>query len=509
MSLMHSYIQPYKNYFQLSGRSGRKEFWTFFLVNLLIAFVLMGFFAFGLYMEPGSFEDGVKKIDSFPLVSLIAIGLFTVFSLLLTIPNITLSVRRLHDINKSGWWYLINLLPFGTFVFLIMCCLKGTEGVNRFDKTVADDEDEELFTFEDENNEELTEEQKEEVLEDVKELSEKDPVAAGRPQNLIIGYIEEITKKGLKEYIIGQTYKYFPSPHYTVYRIEKYNKGYVYEIHDGGKKLTHLKRVKEEFDSGENEIILKTAGNYVKVAKSGHKLDCMILQDSDLEYGDENAKIIDTFDMAKMEEAVPLGAGTFLAGLMFLSFGIISLFFGVLFKYGLLNQEEEPVEKIVELSQMPHEYFEGLPNPTRYSYVEKMYLEGNQWKQSRKELERPQEPVDNETMPPMEDMDPDGSLPPEATDEMIEDPYSYGSDVQTDNTDMVEPQPQVPDAPAEVPASPYDENFEMDADNQPVNERGEPVNIFEVNDEKVINGDMVEKEVINDVDTDVLTGSPN
>jgi uncharacterized membrane protein YhaH (DUF805 family) len=505
MSLMHSYIQPYKNYFQLSGRSGRKEYWTFFFVNFFIALLLMAVFVAGLYMEPGQIENGVKQLENIPVISLIAIGLFTVFSLVLTIPNITLSVRRLHDINKSGVFFFVNFIPFvGQFIFFVLMLLKGTEGVNRFDKTVADDEDEELFTFEDENNEELSEEQKEEVLEGVKELSEKDPVAAGRPQNLIIGYIEEITKKGLKEYIIGQTYKYFPSPHYTVYRIEKYNKGYIYEIHDGGKKLTHLKRVKEEFDSGENEIILKTAGNYVKVAKSGHKLDCMILQDSDFEYGDEEVKIIDAFDMAKMEEAVPLGAGTFLAGLMFLSFGIISLFLAVLFKYGLLNQEEEPVEKIVELSQMPHEYFESLPNPTRYSYIEKMYLEGNQWKQSRKELERPQEPIDNETMPPMEEMGLDSSLSPEATDEM-EEPYRYGGDVQTDNTEMVEPQPQAP----EVPASPYDENFEIDAENQPVNERGEPVNIFEVNDEKVINGDMVEKEVINDVNTDVLTGSPN
>lgn len=511
MSLMHSYIQPYKNYFQLSGRSGRKEYWTFFLVNFFIALLLMAVFVAGLYMEPGKMENGVKQLENIPVISLIAIGLFTVFSLVLTIPNITLSVRRLHDINKSGVFFFVNFIPFvGQFIFFVLMLLKGTEGVNRFDKTVADDEDEELFTFEDENNEELSEEQKEEVLEGVKELSEKDPVAAGRPQNLIIGYIEEITKKGLKEYIIGQTYKYFPSPHYTVYRIEKYNKGYIYEIHDGGKKLTHLKRVKEEFDSGENEIILKTAGNYVKVAKSGHKLDCMILQDSDFEYDDEEAKIIDAFDMAKMEEAVPLGAGTFLSGLMFLSFGIISLFFAVLFKYGLLNQEEEPIEKIVELSKMPHEYFEQLPSPTRYSYIEKMYLEGDQWKHSRKELERPQDPVvenSNSNMIPEDEMGSD--MPPEMNDETImKDPYGYGGDIQMNDSEMVEPLPQ-DHSSSDFPDFQLNPNSELTNEEQPINENGEPVNIFEVNEEKVINGDMVEKEVVNDVNTDVLTGSPN
>ena len=503
MSLMHSYIQPYKNYFQLSGRSGRKEFWTFFLVNLLIAFILMAVFAVGFYMEPGTMEDGVKKLDSFPLISLIAIGFFTVFSLILTIPNITLSVRRLHDINKSGWWYLINLVPFGTFVFLIMCCLKGTDGVNRFDKTVPDDENEELFTFEDENNEEVSEEKKEEILEDVKELSEKDPVVAGRPQNLIVGYIEEITKKGLKEYIIGQTYKYFPSPHYTVYRIEKYNKGFIYEIHDGGKKLTHLKRVREEFDSGENEIILKTAGNYVKIAKSGHKLDCMILQDSDLEYGDEDVKIIDTFDMAKMEEAVPLGAGTFLSGLMFLSFGIISLFFAVLFKYGLFDKEEDPIEKITELSEMPHEYFEKLPPPTQYSYIEKMYLEGNQWKQVRKELERPEPSIEmDETMIPEEQIEDPGM-------DMEETPYEYDGNAPVEEINVNEELHQENMRYPEVQDDPFGDPTREQRMDQPMNVNGEPVNIFEVDENKVINEDMVEKEVVNDVNSDVLTSSPN
>ena len=506
MSLMHSYIQPYKNYFQLSGRSGRKEYWTFFFVNFFITLLLMAVFVAGLYMEPGAIENGVKQLESFPLISLISIGIFSVFCLVLTIPNITLSVRRLHDINKSGWFFFINIVPFiGPIVFFIFMLLKGTEGVNRFDKTVPDDEDEELFTFEDENNEEVSEERKEEILEDVKELSEKDPVAAGRPQNLIIGYIEEITKKGLKEYIIGQTYKYFPSPHYTVYRIEKYNKGFVYEIHDGGKKLTHLKRVKEEFDSGENEIILKTAGNYVKVAKSGHKLDCMILQDSDLEYGDEEAKIIDTFDMAKMEEAVPLGAGTFLSGLMFLSFGIISLFFAVLFKYGLFNKEEDPIEKMTELSEMPHEYFEKLPPPTQYSYIEKMYLEGNQWKQLRKELERPDPSMDmNETMVPEEPFeDPEMS--------MEEDPYRYdgSAPVEEINTNEEYPQENMDYPEAEVQDDPFGDPARENIMEQPMNENGEPVNIFEVDENKVINEDMVEKEIVNDVDSDVLTSSPN
>lgn len=496
---MNSYFHVLRNYFQFSGRASRREFWMFTLINTLVAFIFgsVGFVLSNIFKDSGSEGEGVFQ-------AIVLFGPIILYSIFVLIPSLAVSVRRLHDTNRRGWWLLMNFVPLGNLVLIVFLCLKGTDGVNRFDKTVPDNEDEELFTFEDENNEELSEERKEEILEDVKELGDKDPVAAGMPQNLIIGYIEEITKKGLKEYIIGQTYKYFPSPHYTVYRIEKYNKGFIYEIHDGGNKLTHLKKIKEEFDAGENELILKTAGNYVKVAKSGHKLDCMILQDSDLEYDDENAKIIDSFDMAKMEEAVPLGAGTFLTGLMFLSFGIISLFFSVLFKYGLLSLEEKPDDVTSELNEMPHERFEKLPAPTQYSYVEKLYLEGNEWKVTRKELERSsQEDQENNNLSPdfNEELMPDD----------VQDLYLNEDDaINEDPTDATyeNEENMVEDSYEEPTQAPYTGESNMIED-QPLNEQGEPVNIFEVDDSKVINEDMVEREVVDDINPDVLTNSPN
>ena len=55
------------------------------------------------------------------------------FFLLLIIPSLTVSIRRFHDINKSGWFVLLNFIPFvGWIIVLAMLAGKGTEGKNRF-----------------------------------------------------------------------------------------------------------------------------------------------------------------------------------------------------------------------------------------------------------------------------------------------------------------------------------------------------------------------------------------
>jgi hypothetical protein len=425
-----------------------------------------------------------------PMIMLISYGIILIYNLAVLLPTLSVSARRLHDINRSGLWLLLYLVPLGPLVLVVMFCLKGVDGINRFDRTVPVNDGDELYTFEDEDNVEISEDEKEDKLNEIKDLSEKDPFTVGSPQNLIIGYIEEITKKGLKEYIIGQTYKYFPSPHYTVYRIEKYNKGFIYEIHDGGKKLTHLKRIKSEFDAGENELILKTAGNYVKVAKSGHKIDCMILQESDLEYDNDNAKLIDTFDMTKMDEAVPLGAGIFLSGLMFLSFGVISLFFSVLFKYGLLSLKEDPIEIKTKLEVMPHVEFEGLPQPTEFSYVEKLFLVGNKWEFTMKEIDRPDPVVEGEMtgtndfiMDKVENIEDYPEMP------------IYDEVENYDKTDMPAVSPDASDGGVNSMDIPFDES-------------GEPVNIFEIDNDKIINEDSIKKEIVQDVDAQVIINSP-
>lgn len=61
-------------------------------------------------------------------------GLFSlVYSVAVLIPSVAVGVRRLHDLDRSGWWLLIMLIPLlGTLLLLIYFCLRGTVGPNRF-----------------------------------------------------------------------------------------------------------------------------------------------------------------------------------------------------------------------------------------------------------------------------------------------------------------------------------------------------------------------------------------
>ena len=55
------------------------------------------------------------------------------YSLAILIPSIAVTVRRPHDIDKSGWWYLIYLVPcIGSIVLLVFTCLAGTPGENKY-----------------------------------------------------------------------------------------------------------------------------------------------------------------------------------------------------------------------------------------------------------------------------------------------------------------------------------------------------------------------------------------
>ncbi len=114
---MSWYLEAFKKYAVFSGRSRRKEYWYFVLFNIIVAIVLSL-----IDMLLGTFSSTSN------------IGLLSgIYSLAVLIPTIALTVRRLHDIDRSGWWILINLVPFiGSIVILIFALLDGTPGDNRF-----------------------------------------------------------------------------------------------------------------------------------------------------------------------------------------------------------------------------------------------------------------------------------------------------------------------------------------------------------------------------------------
>jgi len=113
---MNWYIEALKKYAVFTGRARRKEYWYFSLFNIIFSF------GFG-------FLDGVLG-----LVGSFGLGpLGGVYTLAMLLPGIGVSIRRLHDTDRSGWWLLLALIPFiGGIVLLVFMVLDSTPGNNRF-----------------------------------------------------------------------------------------------------------------------------------------------------------------------------------------------------------------------------------------------------------------------------------------------------------------------------------------------------------------------------------------
>jgi len=108
---MNWYIEVLKKYAVFSGRARRKEFWMFNLFSFLICI--------GLII--------IESIIGTP-------GLLTmVYSLAILLPAIGVSIRRLHDIGKSGWWLLITFVPLiGAIVYLVFMLLDSKPDENEY-----------------------------------------------------------------------------------------------------------------------------------------------------------------------------------------------------------------------------------------------------------------------------------------------------------------------------------------------------------------------------------------
>ena len=113
---MSWYLEAFKKYAVFGGRSRRKEYWYFMLFNIVVIYVL----------------EGIDRLLE-TLTGLSVDLLIGIYALAAIIPLLAVSVRRLHDIDRSGWWYLINLIPLiGPIVMLVFTLLDSTPGDNRY-----------------------------------------------------------------------------------------------------------------------------------------------------------------------------------------------------------------------------------------------------------------------------------------------------------------------------------------------------------------------------------------
>lgn len=116
---MNWYVEVLKKYAVFGGRAHRQEFWMFVLFNVIISFVLAIIdTVIGTNVGTGASSTGV---------------LGGLYSLAVLIPSLAVTVRRLHDTGRSGWWWFIVLVPFvGWIVLLVFVVLDGNAGANAY-----------------------------------------------------------------------------------------------------------------------------------------------------------------------------------------------------------------------------------------------------------------------------------------------------------------------------------------------------------------------------------------
>lgn len=123
---MKSYIKAFKNYAKFSGRTSRKDFWMFILFYFLFGIVFI-------------FIDVVFDLRNHGYGNYAGFGYtFTIYQIITFLPNLSISVRRLHDIGKSGFYVLLCLIPFGGLFVWYWCAKPGIKGQNEYDSQEID-----------------------------------------------------------------------------------------------------------------------------------------------------------------------------------------------------------------------------------------------------------------------------------------------------------------------------------------------------------------------------------
>lgn len=121
---MNYYSICLSKFADFSGRARRREYWTFALVNGLIALILL---ILGLAFGEDSPASNI---------------MVTIFYLIMLVPNLSVSVRRLHDIGKSGWWLFIGFIPLiGSLLLLVWSLMDSEPGENQYGENPKGGED--------------------------------------------------------------------------------------------------------------------------------------------------------------------------------------------------------------------------------------------------------------------------------------------------------------------------------------------------------------------------------
>jgi uncharacterized membrane protein YhaH (DUF805 family) len=115
---MKWYLKVLKQYADFTGRARRTEYWMFVLFNMIFAII-------------AAVLDNLLGLKFSPEIPYGFI--YLIYGLATFIPGLAVLVRRLHDVDKSGWWFLIAFIPIiGTIWLLVLLATDGTPGSNQY-----------------------------------------------------------------------------------------------------------------------------------------------------------------------------------------------------------------------------------------------------------------------------------------------------------------------------------------------------------------------------------------
>ena len=104
----------FKKYVTFSGRASRSEYW-FWVLFTIIGGIVAGTLDYAIFSD----NDFGSPLDA-------------IFNLICFLPSFAVSIRRLHDIGKTGWWVLIAFTIIGIIVLIVWACQKSDTGPNAY-----------------------------------------------------------------------------------------------------------------------------------------------------------------------------------------------------------------------------------------------------------------------------------------------------------------------------------------------------------------------------------------
>ncbi len=132
-TFQHYFVDTIKNrYAQFDGRASRSEYWYFTLYYVLILLAVGA--VSGLL---GYLVGNIGSMIGMAAIVLLILALF--------IPALAIAIRRLHDSGKSGWFFLLGLIPtIGGIILLVFYCLESQPGTNKYGPNPWEDEADEF-----------------------------------------------------------------------------------------------------------------------------------------------------------------------------------------------------------------------------------------------------------------------------------------------------------------------------------------------------------------------------